>query len=426
MSSLSFAKIIASRYLWSKRSEAFITIITVISILGIAIGVMVLNIAMAVMTGFEHELRDKIVGTNSHITVRRFTGKISNWKVVQREIEAVEGVSSVSAYTYNQALVRKNGQSMGVLIRGIEQHSANAKQLRTYLDSDQALHELFAPTPIEVERDAETLDQVQLPGVVVGRELARQLNLFVGEPVSILSPQTSSTPFGLVPQYKRFKIASIYTSGLVEYESGLAYVKLDEAQRFFRLGDTVTGFEIRLADIDRAREIAQKIKMHLDSLSPGFIAQAWTESNQALWEAIQLEKRAYFIVLLLIIVMASFSIVATLIMIVLEKRKDIAIMMTMGASPRSVASIFLIQGGVIGLLGTICGLVLSFVGCLLLQKYGFPLNEQVFQMKQLPVRIELFNFLIVSLSAFSIAFLSTIYPAWRASKLDPAEVLRYE
>lgn len=426
MSSFSFSKRIATRYLWSKRSEAFITIITVISVLGVAIGVMVLNIAMAVMTGFEHELRDKIVGANSHITVRRFTGKISDWKTIEKRIAAVEGVNAVSPYTYNQALIRKGGQSMGLLIRGIEDTGAAAEQVKAYLDEGQSVADLLHPAPMQIERDDGVSDSVALPGIIVGRELTRQLTLFTGEPVSVLSPQTSSTPFGLVPQYKRFLISGIYTSGLVEYENGLAYVSLAEAQKFFRLGDTVTGFEVRVNSIDEARSIAQKIKEELQPLGPGFVAQAWTESNQALWEAIQLEKRAYFIVLLLIIVMASFSIVATLIMIVLEKRKDIAVLMTLGASPKSVAMIFRIQGATIGLVGTVLGLVLSVVGCVALEKYGFPLNEQVFQMKQLPVRIEISNFLMVAVAAFSICFLSTIYPARRASRLDPAEVLRYE
>lgn len=426
MSSFSFSKRIATRYLWSRRSEAFITIITVISVLGIAIGVMVLNIVMAVMTGFEHELRDKIVGTNSHVTVRRFTGKISSWRMVQDTIQSVDGVKSVAPYTYNQALIRKNGQSMGLLIRGIETTGAAADQLRSYFPAGENLQELFNPPPVTVEREDGNEDQVALPAILVGRELARQLTLFVRDPVSLLSPQTSSTPFGLVPQYKRFVVSGVYSSGLVEYETGLAYISLEEAQKFFRLGDTISGFEVRVHNIEEARQVAQRIKQKLDQLGPGFAAQAWTESNQALWEAIQLEKRAYFIVLLLIIVMASFSIVASLIMIVLEKRKDIAILMTIGASPRSVARIFLIQGGVIGVLGTGIGLVLSVVGCIGLQKYGFPLNEQVFQMKELPVQIEAGNFLLVAVSAFSISFLSTIYPAWRASRLDPAEVLRYE
>ena len=381
---------------------------------------------MAVMTGFEHELREKIVGTNSHITVRRFTGKIPNWRAVQQQIQKVEGVVSVSAYTHNQALIRNQAQSVGLLIRGIEEGSANASQLASYLEQPAYISQLFHPTAVEIEREPGVLDRVDLPGLMIGRELARQLTLFEGEIVSLLSPQTSSTPFGLVPQYKRFKVAGVYSSGLVEYESGLAYVALEQAQKFFRLGDTVTGFEVRVQQIEKARELAQKIKESLDRFSPGFIAQAWTESNQALWEAIQLEKRAYFIVLLLIVVMASFSIVATLVMIVLEKRKDIAILMTMGASQKSIAVIFIIQGAVVGFLGTILGLLLSMIGCWALKTYGFPLNEQVFQMKQLPVRIELLNFVLVSSTAFLICLLSTIYPAWRASRLDPAEVLRYE
>lgn len=426
MSSFSFSRKVAARYLWSKRSEAFITIITVISILGVAIGVMVLNIVMSVMTGFEHELREKIVGTNAHITVRALGGKITDWRKVQEQIRSVSDVNSVAAFTYNQALIRAPSSSVGLLVRGIEAGSPAAAQLGQFMERQQSVDQLFQPPSIEVARMDGTSELIDLPGVVIGRELARSLTLFRGQPVSLLSPNTTSTPFGLVPQYKRFVVAGTYSSGLVEYESGLAYIDLKEAQRFFRLGDSVSGFEVRIKDVDSAPLVAQRIKDALDKIGPGFMAQPWTEQNRALWEAIQLEKRAYFIVLLLIIVMASFSIVATLIMIVLEKRKDIAVLMTLGASSRSIGNIFRIQGAVVGALGTVLGLVLGILGCLALREYGFPLNEQVFQMKELPVKMEATNFALVGISAFLICCLSTIYPAHRASRLGPAEVLRYE
>jgi lipoprotein-releasing system permease protein len=303
---------------------------------------------------------------------------------------------------------------------------AASEQLSQYMEGREAVSQMFSPPSVPVRRSDGSVDEVTLPGMIIGRELARQFNLSIGDTLSVFSPQTTSTPFGLVPKYRRFVVAGVYASGLVEYESGLVYIPLGEAQQFFQLGDAVTGLEVRLADVDQAPIIAEEMKKALLSLAPGFVVQSWTESNRALWEAIQLEKRAYFIVLLLIIVMASFSIVATLIMIVLEKRKDIAVLMTMGASPSRVASIFRIQGAVIGLVGTVLGLGLSVLGCVALQTYGFPLNEQVFQMKQLPVRIEIGNFIMVSVSAFAICFLSTFYPARRASQLEPAEVLRYE
>jgi lipoprotein-releasing system permease protein len=372
MADLGFSKKIALRYLWSKRAEAFISIITVISIIGVAIGVMVLNIVMAVMTGFEHELREKIVGTDSHIVVsNRSGGRIEGWEGAVNQIASVPGVASVSPFTYNQVLIRSDSRSSGLLVRGIQQKSASAAQVESYLGENQSLGALFNPPSVTVLTATGEEDEAQIPGILIGKSLARSLGVFVGTPVSILSPQVSSTPFGLVPSFRRFVVVGTYSSGLVEYESGVAYVALEEAQKFFGLGNGVSGLEVRVSEINKAPQIAEAILTTLGGPMAGFAVRDWTETNRPLWEAIQLEKRVYFIVLLLIIVMASFSIVTTLIMIVLEKRKDIAIMKTMGASTASVSWIFRIQGAVIGGLGTIIGLVLGFLGCVGLKRGSF-------------------------------------------------------
>ncbi len=427
MTELGFSKKIALRYLWSKRAEAFISIITVISVIGVAIGVMVLNIVMAVMTGFEHELREKIVGTDSHIVIsNRSGGRIEGWEDAARQVSSVAGVSSVSPFTYNQVLIRSDSRSSGLLVRGIQQSSASAKQVESYLGANQSLDALYNPPSVTVLTADGGEDEAKIPGILIGRSLARSLGVFVGTPVSILSPQVSSTPFGLVPSFRRFVVVGTYSSGLVEYESGVAYVALQEAQRFFGMGDGVSGLEVRVAEIQKAPEVAQAVLEKLGGPTAGFAVRDWTETNRPLWEAIQLEKRVYFIVLLLIIVMASFSIVTTLIMIVLEKRKDIAIMKTMGASTASVSWIFRIQGAVIGGLGTIIGLVLGFVGCVALKKFGFPIDERIFQMSTLPIHIEPLNFVMVGVAAFLICFFATMYPARRAAQLEPSEVLRYD
>jgi lipoprotein-releasing system permease protein len=427
MTDLGFSKKIALRYLWSKRAEAFISIITVISVLGVAIGVMVLNIVMAVMTGFEHELREKIVGTDSHIVISNRTGgRIDGWEGVVTEASKLPGVKSVSPFTYNQVLIRSDSRSSGLLVRGILPNTASAEQVSSYLKDNQSLEPLFNPPSITVLDANGDEEQARIPGILIGRSLARSLGVFVGTPVSILSPQVSSTPFGLVPSFRRFVVVGLYSSGLVEYENGVAYVELGEAQRFFGLGEGVSGLEVRVNDINRSSELAEQISARLGGASAGFAVRDWTETNRPLWEAIQLEKRVYFIVLLLIIVMASFSIVTTLIMIVLEKRKDIAIMKTMGASTAMVSWIFRIQGGVIGALGTILGLALGFLGCVGLKKFGFPIDERIFQMSTLPIYIDPLNFLMVGIAAFLICFFATMYPARRAAQLEPSEVLRYD
>jgi len=427
MADLRFSKKIALRYLWSKRAEAFISIISIISVIGVAIGVMVLNIVMAVMTGFEHELREKIVGTDSHIVVNnRFGGRIDGWRDASAAISQVQGVKSVSAFTYNQVLIRSDSRSSGLLVRGIVKDSASAQQVQTYLSSNESLDPLFKPPTVTVLNASGDEQEATIPGILIGKSLARSLGVFVGTPVSILSPQVTSTPFGLVPSFRRFVVVGTYSSGLVEYESGVAYIALDEAQRFFGLQDGVSGLEVRVSDINKAPETAKLILDKLGGATAGFAVRDWTETNRPLWEAIQLEKRVYFIVLLLIIVMASFSIVTTLIMIVLEKRKDIAIMKTMGASTASVSWIFRIQGAVIGGLGTIIGLVLGFVGCVALKKFGFPIDERIFQMSTLPIHIDPVNFVLVGIAAFAICFFATMYPARRAAQLEPSDVLRYD
>jgi lipoprotein-releasing system permease protein len=427
VSSFRFSRMIASRYLWSKRSEAFITIISIISVLGIAVGVMVLNIVMAVMTGFEQDFRDKLVGADSHIIVRKLGDKVTGWKEIKEKLEQVEGVQSVSPYTYHQALLRSNNRSTGLLIRGVTEGSSGASQLKSYLEPGQNIDELFRPPAVGVvSHETGEEEEVNLPGIVVGRELAQTAGLFIGTPVSLLSPTVGSTPFGLVPKFKRFVVTGTYRSGLVEYESGLAYISLEEAQKFFHMGDAVSGFEVRVVDVDQSSVISKRIVEALGGLASGLYAQDWTERNKDLWYAIKLEKQVYFIVLLLIVVMASISIVSSLVMIVLEKRKDIAILKTLGATKRSIATIFFLQGAIIGVLGTLLGLLFGYLGCRALQIWGFPLPEKVFQMSTLPVRIEWENFASVALAAFVISCLATLYPAWRASELEPTDALRYE
>jgi len=266
---------------------------------------------------------------------------------------------------------------------------------------------------------------VKLPGIVIGQELSLSLGLYPGMTIALLSPQVSASPMGLVPKYKRFVVSQVYKSGLSNYESALVYIDLREAQKFFRMGDGVTGIEVRVNNVDEAPQIAQKILNSLEGIQ-SFYTQDWTTVNKPLWDAIRLEKKVYFIVLLLIIVMASFSIISTLVLLVLEKRGDIAVLRTLGARRVDIGNIFRLQGAIIGGLGTILGLILGYIACIVLDQYGFPLDERIFPISQVPVRIDLLNFAVVGISSFVICLLATIYPAYRASRLEPASVLRYE
>lgn len=459
---LRFAHTIAARYIWSRRSEAAIRLITIFSIVGVCIGVVTLNVVMAVMSGFQVTLKEKLVGAEAHVTVRSVRGSLSDWERYRDQIAGIAGVRSVAAFTYNQALVRTESYATGVIVKGVEEGSPIAEQLLTYVDGDhEVLNALFHPSPVATggpnlqdsrtdkasagARDAQraapgdpsrivsdgssveagaSRGETILPSILVGKELARNLSLIPGESVSLLSSQVASTPFGLVPRYRRFSVAGIYASGLVEYEGGIVYAPIGIAQQFFRLENSVSGLEVRLDNLDDAPRIAQDILARLGNA--GIYAQPWTESNRAFFEAMKLEKRVYFIVLCLIVVMASFSIISSLIMVVLEKRKDIAILRTLGATSRSIALTFQMQGLIIGGVGVGSGLLLGLMVCLGLQRYGFPIDERIFRMSTLPVHIDPVNFAAVGLVAFLICFGATVYPARRAAALDPCEVLRYE
>lgn len=426
MSSLRFSRKIAMRYLWSKRSEAFITIITIIAVLGVAIGVIVLNMTMAIMSGFEDELRKKIVG-NTHVQVLRVGGVIRDWREVSKKVLEVPDVKTVSPFTQHQALLSMGGRARGLIIRGVEKDSVAAEELAGYLEAGFDIETLFSSQKIDVFLSNGKKEVAELPALIIGRELAKTLSIFAGEPVSLLSPQVSSSPFGLVPRFKRFAVSGVYKSGMAGYEETLVYVGLETAQKFFRIGDTVTGLDVAVNNIDLAPETAQRINEALSTLpGGGYYTQDWKNRNKELWEALQLEETVYFIVLLLLIVLASFTIISALIMIVIEKRKDIAVLRTLGATTSSVANIFRMQGAIIGAVGTVLGTVGGYLGAVLLREYGFQLPEGVFPTTTVPVRLEFFNFAVVAVSAFLICCVSTIYPAWRASRLSPSEVLRYE
>lgn len=421
-----YAPFVAIRYLRSRRKEAFISFITVISILGVAISVMVLDIVLAIMTGFEAELRDKLLSANSHVAVRRVGGSIENWNDVLNKVAETPGVAAAYPFTYSQAMVSVPGGARGVLIRGIPDNEQARNRLDQYMTPPQTTDVLFEPAFIEITRPDGTADNVQLYPIVVGEALKRKLGLGLTEPLTMYSPQLRSSPQGFIPRQRRFLVSGAYSSGLVEYESGLAYVSLAAAQSFFGLGTSVSGIEVILDDLYQAKAIGKQILDKLADSGSAFYVNDWMDQNRPLWEALQLEKRVYFIVLQLLVLVASFSIVSTLVMVVMEKRKDIAILKSMGASNKFVRKVFLLQGSVIGFLGSVLGTLLGYVGCIGLREYGFEIDQTVFGMDTVPVHLVPMNFAIVFLLALIITALAGIYPAHRASSLKPAEVLRYE
>jgi lipoprotein-releasing system permease protein len=421
---------VALRYLRAKRSEAFISLITMISIVGVMIGVMTLNIVLAVMTGFEEDLRDRILGFNPHIVLVSYAGTIANPDEVVQKVRDTPGVAAAAPLVYSQVMLSSGQSVSGVVVRGVPAEMEEAViDLKAHLTSG-SLAGLGAPfeVPVEgAEKDANhdgRPDTTTLTGVILGGELAKQLGLAVGDPVSVVSPLGTPSPVGPIPKVKRFVLAGTFDSGMYDYDSGLLYMGLADAQRFFGLGDAITGVEIRVNDLYAAEQVARRLEQHLGT---PFRARDWMEVNRNLFLAFKLEKVVYFIVLTLIVLVAAFNIVATLIMVVMEKRKDIAILKSMGATNRSIARIFMLKGLIIGFVGTLLGVVGGYAGCWVLRRYQFvELPKDVFYVSTLPVRVYGENFATVALVSVVICLLATIYPARQAAGLAPVEVIRYE
>jgi lipoprotein-releasing system permease protein len=415
---------ISLRYLRAKRREVFISLITAISTVGVMIGVMTLNIVLAVMTGFEEDLRDRILGFNPHVVISSAGGTIRDYSSLVEQIGQVPGVVAAAPFIYGQVMVNSRQSVAGVLVRGVEPTLASKVVDVGDHIRDGSLAGLGQPYGVTVRTGSEERT-VELSGVVLGTELAQQLGVLPGDPISVVSPlSTTPGPLGMIPKVKRFVVAALFDSGMYEYDSTLIYMALRDAQNFFELGESVTGIEVRVADVYDAPAIARRIEQELGLL---YRARDWTEINRNLFAALALEKIVYFIVLLLIVLVAAFNIIATLIMVVMEKRKDIAVLKSMGATSGSIGRIFIYKGLIIGVTGTLLGSLLGFGGCWALDRYEFiKLPEGVFYVSTLPVKMYGENFLLVGMASVLICLLATIYPARQAARLAPVEVIRYE
>ena len=422
---MSYPIFIGLRYLRAKRKQTFISVITFISILGITVGVTALIVVLSVMTGFEEDLRDKILGINAHIVVMELGGGMRDYESVVEESRKVEGVRGASPFIYGQAMLSGPEGVTGVVLRGLDLETIGDVTVLPRRIKDGSLEGLS----LTFDRAARRGD---LPGILIGSELAKGLGVSTGDEVNVVSPMAAMTPAGAAPRMASFRVAGIFELGMYEYDSSMAFISIENAQKFFRLDDTVTGVEIKIDDIYRADEVGKGI---LKKLNGPYWTRTWMEMNKNLFSALRLEKAAMFIILMLIIIVAALNIISTLIMVVMEKGKDIAILKSLGATKAGIMKIFMIEGIVIGVVGTFLGTVLGLAVALNLEGVvGFVedvfkfkvLPPSVYYIDKLPSKVEPTVVLAIVLVSITISFLATLYPSWQASRYDPVEGLRYE
>lgn len=407
-----FELFVALRYLLARRKQAFISVISLISVLGVAIGVASLIVVLGVMNGFSENLRDKILGLNSHLILGSVKHTFDNYDELVERSMATEGIEAATPFIYYEVMLSTPTGVKGVVLRGIDPRTAG-----TVLSIEK---DLVAGSLADL---AETNDS---PGIVIGRELATRLGLTLGSRVSLLSPSGRKSAAGFSPKIAFFNVVGIFHSGMFEYDSSLAFVSIPEAQKILGFeGDFVTGIEYRVDNIDKVQEIGDRLVRALGGFP--LYARNWIEMNQNLFAALKLEKTAMSVILTMIVLVGSFSIITTLVMMVMEKTKDIAVLMALGATPGQIRNVFILQGSLIGAVGTTLGFGLGVALCSLLKKYQFiKLPADVYYLDHLPVKIELLDMSCIAVAALALCFLATLYPARQAARMQPTEALRYE
>lgn len=409
---MSYTIFIALRYLKSKKRYKGVSVNTAISIGGVAVGVMALLVVLSVMTGFQQDIQKKILGANAHIIIRDYKGAMSApaYDEVSEKLRGEKDVVSFAPFVLGQVMVSYGKRAHGVFLRGIEPDSeSKTTEILSHI-KDGSIKGLG--------------EEGGVPGIILGKELAANLGVFTGEKINIVSPIGEIGPMGMLPKVKQFRVAAIFEIGMFEYDSNLVLTGIGPAQDFFGMKDEISGVQLKLHDIYKAPQVKKRIQEKL-----GFSYQVldWMQMNKNLFSALKLEKFAMFVILVLIVLVASFNIISNLIMNVIEKSREIAILKAIGATNGGIMTVFMLQGLFIGLIGTAIGITGGYLTGYILNKYELiKLPADVYYLSHLPVKMELFDFVTVCVSAIIISFLATLYPAWQAAKLNPVEPLRYE
>jgi lipoprotein-releasing system permease protein len=377
------------------RGGKFLSFATFISIIGIALGVAAIIVVMGVMSGFTEEIRSKILGLKPHILVQTF-GTLSDVSPVSKKIEKIDGVVASSPVIWEEGIIQYKERAKGIIIKGIDyQKEIKVTDLKKYIKGS----------------DVSSLKD----GILIGEELAKNLGILTSDKILIISPQLNS---------QEFKVKGFFNSGMYEYDNSLVFLSLEDTQRLFVLGNEYSGIQVKVKDVFKAETIKKELQ---NVLGPNSIVRTWQDMDRTLFEALKLEKIAMFTILTLIVIVASFNIASTLVVMVMEKRRQIGILKAVGATSNDIRKIFLYQGSIIGFCGTVSGCIIGLILGILLKKYHFiALSEEIYSIPYLPIKLEWDMFIVVGLLAFLISIIAAIYPATRAAKLGVAETLRYE
>jgi lipoprotein-releasing system permease protein len=448
-----FELFIASRYLRAKRRQAFIGIITGISVVGVAAGVASLVVALAINNGFRQDLQQRLLGSTSHISLQRIADDgIKDWPPLMERLSKQPHVVAAAPAIFEQVLISRGPRARGAVLKGmipryerrvgdllssVKEGSAAALDEVSNLQPESTSESKAAgegarstqPAQTQSVQSPDSLSALQhrvaaMPPIVLGKDMADNLGATVGSVVLVTSPQGELTPFGMVPKYSRFRVVGIFNSGFFDYDSSWAFARLSDAQQLFGLGDLISVMEFKVDDIYQAAEISRTLE---DAAGKGFMATNWMEQNKALFHALRLERLVTFITIGLIVFVAALNILISLIMMVMEKTKDIAVLMSMGTRKAQVRNVFIAQGMLIGVIGTAIGLVLGYAISYAGGHYHLiSLSPEVYSIDYVPFAPRLIDGATVALVAVGISFVATLYPSWSASRILPAEALRYE
>lgn len=437
---MSYESLISLKYLKSRTGRGFVSAIGLISVLGVFLGVASLDVVLSVMKGFEDELRDKITGATSHVVVMSYEGDFGDFAEVEKKLEHFPGVTSTSPFIYNQGMLVTEYMSSGSVIRGIDPNNSASVAAVAEAVGKGSLPETSKNSEALLDEGSRIVSGLLHktasghPPIIIGRELSNLIGATVGDTVKVcivvnpFSPYGKIGPFGLMPKIREFGVIGVFDYGMIEYDSSTAYVSLEDAMDFFETRSKITGIEVRVDDIYKARETGNEIA---ETLGYPFYAKNWEDSNRSLFRALRLERVAIGIFLGFIVLVAALNIVSTLTMLVMEKKRDIAVLMSMGARKSGIRKIFVYDGMIIGTAGTLLGTLFGYLICRFLETSNFikeaiPFDDNVYPISEFPVKIEPVYFLVVAASSLLICFLATLYPSYRASRENPVESLRYE